>query len=366
MTERRRPYICKVKVIERERRDTFREHVPDPRGQFRDIRGASEGFAGEAGDRVGSVAMYGVDLTDEGVLAFRRASNLHYIERDEIDSAPQPFFVAESASELDLGVEYEVLRYLELPEIGKRIYNRERVLAGVGDTGANAEARRYLGERLYAERGYIPGEGTDDGNGHGSWTLGAAMPSKSRAVNLKVLANNGSGYRSQILAGMLYFYDYCRASDLAGTLSLSLGGPGYSQAYEDAIATGLTKRVLTLCAAGNEAGPVSSPANCPSAVAVAAYDYRSKRIADFSNRGPEVDIAAPGVRITGIGGTLSGTSMATPLVSRIANGLMSAGFGPLEVRHALLSGAIDTQEPASKEGHGIANALRAFRRLPKS
>jgi subtilisin family serine protease len=79
-------------------------------------------------------------------------------------------------------------------------------------------------------------------------------------------------------------------------------------------------------------GSVSSPANAPDAITVAAVSSRNT-IADFSSAGPtplslamKPDVAAPGVDVIsslppnqgGLWGTLSGTSMAAPHVAAAA------------------------------------------------
>jgi serine protease len=73
------------------------------------------------------------------------------------------------------------------------------------------------------------------------------------------------------------------------------------------------------CAAGNEYGPVGYPAVYPECYAVSAVN-KDMRLADFSNRGKEIDFAAPGVGIKSSvpsGGyeEWDGTSMAAPHVS---------------------------------------------------
>ncbi|MDY7802302.1 S8 family peptidase [Burkholderia stagnalis] len=116
----------------------------------------------------------------------------------------------------------------------------------------------------------------------------------------------------------------------AKVLNLSLGGYGRtcSTTYQNAINAITARGTNVVVAAGNSGGPVaqSQPANCQGVIAVAAIDSRGVR-ASFSNYGPAVKIAAPGVGIlstlnagqTSPGAdsyaSYNGTSMATPHVA---------------------------------------------------
>lgn len=109
-------------------------------------------------------------------------------------------------------------------------------------------------------------------------------------------------------------------------INMSFGGGGAcGGGYQEAFDTMITRGTLPVVAAGNDGVNVSgfAPANCRGALAVAATDSMGK-IANFSNYGAGVMIAAPGVNILSAGGTtsgactLSGTSMAAPHVTAVA------------------------------------------------
>jgi subtilisin len=118
---------------------------------------------------------------------------------------------------------------------------------------------------------------------------------------------------------------------------MSLGGSGFSQAEYDAIQGAVNKGVAFAVAAGNDDDDANnySPGGFDNVLSVSALaDFnglpgggaastcrtdQDDTLADFSNWGPEIDIAAPGVCILstypleqGEYGTISGTSMASP------------------------------------------------------
>src|SRR5207249_2360212 len=145
-----------------------------------------------------------------------------------------------------------------------------------------------------------------------------------------ILDSNGSGNDFTISQAI-------RAAADAGIhfVSMSLGGAGYSQNFQDAINYAWERNTLTIAAAGNgNSNGLFFPAGGNYVIGVAATDSNNNK-ASFSNWGPyNPDIAAPGVTIYStlpgypnpLGaqnyGNLSGTSMATPHVSALA-GLLS-------------------------------------------
>jgi subtilisin len=175
---------------------------------------------------------------------------------------------------------------------------------------------------------FVPGQTVMDGNSHGTHcagTIGAAINGAgvvgvAPAANLyavKVLDNSGSGQWGWLITGI----DWCIKNNMR-VLSMSMGGGGAPAALEAMCNAAFNKGLLLVAAAGN-AGPgmgtVIQPASYQSVIAVSAIDS-ANQIAGFSSRGPEVELAAPGVdvlsTIPGGGyGKKSGTSMACPHVS---------------------------------------------------
>ncbi|WP_255197959.1 S8 family peptidase [Halorarius litoreus] len=210
----------------------------------------------------------------------------------------------------------------------------------------------------------------DDDDGHGTHCAGTvAAISNDRGVvgiapeatlhAVKVLDNNGSGRYSDVAAGIEWVAS--RGYDVA---SMSLGG-GYSETLGIVCANAAAAGVLLVAAAGNDyGGSVSYPAAYDSVLAVSATTS-TDGIASFSNVGPQVDLAAPGVGIesTWYGGgysTISGTSMACPHVSGAAALLMADdGVSNAAAWETLTRTAEDIGRSADEQGAGLLDAATA-------
>lgn len=80
----------------------------------------------------------------------------------------------------------------------------------------------------------------------------------------------------------------------AKIINLSLGGTGTcSSAYQSAVNDVIAKGVLVVASAGNDSGPVNSPANCSGVLGVAGLRNVGTKVG-FSSLGTEIGISAPG------------------------------------------------------------------------
>ncbi len=204
-----------------------------------------------------------------------------------------------------------------------------------------------------------------DDNGHGTHVAGiiaaegnnsigvAGAAWGSRIVVVKALDNQGSGYTSGIAKAIDYVTTLKTRGAPIVAINLSLGGGTYSRVMFRAVERALNHDILVIAAAGNEssnndANPLY-PANLAleNVVSVAATDAAGN-LAGYSNYGVgTVHIAAPGSQIWSTAlqslgyqyRTLSGTSMASPLVSGVAALIASANpaLSMLQVRSVLLT-----------------------------
>jgi subtilisin len=230
-----------------------------------------------------------------------------------------------------------------------------------------------------------------DLNGHGTHVSGTAAAQDDRAGvvgvapgarlwAVRVLNSQGGGTLSSIICGIDWVTAHAATIDVA---NMSLGGTGGAGSCTDgglrqAVCASVAAGVTYVVSAGNSATDASSfvPGRFPEVITVSAItDFdgaaggtgaptcaygRDDTFAGFSNFGPAVDLAAPGVCVvsTWRGGgytTISGTSMASPHVAGAAALYKSThpGASPAQVKAALRSmGTFDwtgdpdsTQEP---------------------
>ena len=145
----------------------------------------------------------------------------------------------------------------------------------------------------------------------------AGMAWDTPVMALKALNSAGKGNASDVAEAILY-----AADNGARILNLSFGDDLEYQVIHDAIIYARGRGCLVAAAAGNTGGLVEYPAAQPGVIAVAATDQNDLP-ASFSNRGPQIALAAPGVNIYSAdryGGYFlaSGTSASTPQVSGLA------------------------------------------------
>lgn len=168
-------------------------------------------------------------------------------------------------------------------------------------------------------------KGPDDDNGHGTHVAGtvAAQDNDIGVVGVapgaslyavKALDRKGSGFLSDIIDGL----QWCVNNGME-VVNMSLGTSANIQSFHDAVMAANTAGLIQVASAGNEGGAVGYPARYPETIAVSATG-QDDTLPWWSNTGPEIDVAAPGVAINSTykGGDykeLSGTSMAAPHVA---------------------------------------------------
>jgi subtilisin family serine protease len=214
--------------------------------------------------------------------------------------------------------------------------------------------------------------------GHGTHVAGLASARANDAYGVAGLAPEcsimpikiSSGqYIEYGAAGITYAYE-----NGAKVINCSWGGNYYSQLEADAIANALAAGALVVASAGNDNTQyLHYPSSLDGVLSVAAMDpYDVKSV--YSNSHPTVDVCAPGDNIfstfvTSSGSasysTMSGTSMASPIVAGLAGLVFSQypTWSPDQVTVKILNTCdnIDSLNPGyvGMLGFGRINAYRA-------
>ncbi len=215
-----------------------------------------------------------------------------------------------------------------------------------------------------------------DDNGHGTHVAGiigaknndigiVGIAPDAQLYAVKVLDKNGSGYLSDVIAGI----DWSITNKM-DIINLSLGAPNDSVALHQAVDRAYHSGLIVVAAAGNNGkhdgsgDTVEYPARYDSTIAVAATDSVANR-GSFSATGNTVEISAPGVNIlsTHIGNRyvhMSGTSMAAPYVTGVIALLkqVDPSLSNGQLREKLKGSAIDLGIPGKDSffGYGLVQA----------
>lgn len=216
-------------------------------------------------------------------------------------------------------------------------------------------------------------EGMDEGHGTAMASLigGASRPARGAAPGAKlldfpVLGKDGIGDAFSLAEAILKAVDQG-----ARVINMSLGSPGDSAVVREAVAYALSKNVALVAAAGNDSvNRVNYPAAYDGVVAVASVDASRQQLY-FSNRGPQVDVAAPGYEVVAAWPgqkyvEVSGTSGSTALVSGAIAALLAKepGLTGAQAAKLIADYADDTGAPGRdhETGGGVVNLQRVLER----
>ena len=266
---------------------------------------------------------FSMKLSAEGLAIMKKNPKVKYIEQDQIATL----------SNLQTGVTWGLDRIDQqaLPLNSSYAYNSNgsTVDAYIFDTGIRLDHEEFEGRAIFGFDAYPNGTTIMDGSGHGTHvagTIGGKTHGVAKGINLiavRVMDDKGSGFYSDIIAGLDWATQHHTTKPAVGNLSL---GGGASFSLDEAVRRAIADGIVICVAAGNsnaDAGS-SSPARVADAITVGATTSDDAK-ASYSNFGAVVDVFAPGTSILSAGRassstyvTMSGTSMASPHVAGVA------------------------------------------------
>jgi len=217
----------------------------------------------------------------------------------------------------------------------KEGYRGQDIIVAVMDTGVNPDHPELKGKVLEGKnfcKMYYDSYGPIDDDGHGTHvaatiagnTCGVA-PS-TLILPCKVLPGFGGGSIEELIEALYWVRNWRDKNgnkvDIV-SMSLSCGDSEFTDRLHDAIKSLVDNNIAVICAAGNTGDNTKLyPAYFNEPITVGAVNI-NQQTAYFSTRTDEVDVCQVGVDVVSAwyeGGyiAMSGTSMATPIVTGIA------------------------------------------------
>ena len=234
-----------------------------------------------------------------------------------------------------------------------------------------------------------------DDHGHGTNVTGIATATGNNSIGyagvdwsckimpLKVLNSSNSGFTSDIIESFYY-----AISKGVKIISISIGGSGFSFAYQTAVNTAYSNGIVVVACMMNFNNDIPYyPAAFTNTIAVGSTDPNDERTEPFfwsstsgSNYGSHIDVVAPGNYMYGLshssdtnyGSYWGGTSQATPLVSGICSLMLDIdpSLTVDQIRNILRSTAedqvgdvLDTPGWDQYYGAGRVNAFNALQQV---
>ncbi|MFD1646369.1 S8 family peptidase [Haloarchaeobius litoreus] len=321
-------------------------------------------------DNLGYIA---VEVRDDGPSTMdavssriERQSGVRYVERNTTHYA----FAQPDDPKFD---QQYAPQQVGAPSAWDTTFGSEDVTVAIVDTGVDY-THPDLQSRFGTNKGsdFAGGDGdpmAPSGENHGTHVAGIASATTDNGTGVAGMSDStllacralggGSGSTADIADAVEYATD--QGADI---INMSLGGGGYTETMKNAVSYAVNNGSLPICAAGNDGtGSVSYPAAYDECVAVSAVD-ENEDLADFSQYGPNLDVAAPGVDVLSTWNdspynSISGTSMACPAASGVAalGKAVEPGLSATELRSKLKNTAVDIGLSAEEQGAGRVSAV---------
>lgn len=252
-----------------------------------------------------------------------------------------------------------------------RFTQGERVRVAVIDTGIafdHPDLKNNIKGGINILKPYLP---PYDHNGHGthvSGTIGAVnnqlgvvgVAPKVNLFAVKAFNKDGTAKLSDIIKAI----DWCIEHRM-NIINMSFGFNEPNNSFKEAIIKAQQAGILMIAASGNKGtrGRLEYPAQFDEVVAVSSINEKNE-ISDFSTIGPNVDLTAPGEKITSTWlnnsfRELSGTSMSVAHVTGVAALILSKypNMSSEQIKSYLGQSATRLRDISSyAQGAGVVNA----------
>jgi subtilisin family serine protease len=281
-----------------------------------------------------------------------------------------------------VGVQRSYLDGLGVPTAWDVTNQGAAVTVAVLDTGVDLDHPDLVGNLVPGYNAINPSATPQDDNGHGTLVAGiigagtnnangvAGIAWNAKIMPVKVLGADGRGNDADLVEGIRWAVDHG-----ADVINMSLGGPGgssaidyatlYAHGYDESFEHAYPQNdVVLTAAAGNDAAAMPNyPAAAFGVLGVTATDHAGS-FAWFSNHGPWIDIAAPGIDVTSTAltagpnsgtGAGTGTSFSSPIVAGVAALVREEhpGWPWYKVEYEMLRSATDRGPAGYDDTYGV-------------
>jgi subtilisin len=285
-----------------------------------------------------------------------------------------------------------IVQQMNLGEV-RRYFTGKKIRIAIIDSGIAPH------ESLFTSGGYCPGFPDDqkrwaeDPDGHGTFCAGviagrnplSGIAPDAEIFSVKIFPN---AHFSDVVDGINWSID-----NHIDIINLGFGSMHYCQQIEIALNEAIQRGIVCISAAGNHGAAVAFPASSPRTIAVSAVGKKGSFpvdsasalacsqqeqaaifFAEFSDRGAEIDLCAPGVALVSsvpsgyasVDGTSAACAVITALSALLLEAFPEIKTGDyrqsLAVKRLLQQSCFDTGLPIHMQGRGYPDIYSLLKR----
>lgn len=338
-----------------------------------------------------------LDHQNAGGTVLKEIKGLHYVavrvkNKNKLQQTIQKYLKNKKVVSVNLSPKYKLtgttdpkvsdqfMHQLLKTADAQKLAGKSQVKVAVIDTGIDRNHPELKGN-IIKSKNIINPMNPSNPDIHGTHVAGIIAGKKDNGIGGYGIDPSAKILSLDVFDGDMWTFDYTIANAIleavnegADVINMSLGGSLPSDVLKEAVDKAISKGVVVVAAAGNEASDTPSyPAKYEGVLSVGSIN-KDKKLSDYSSYGPSTDVVAPGEDVystyydyeKGSSFTkLSGTSMASPVVAGTVALLMSKhpNLKPAEVEYILEKTATDLGEKGfdNKYGSGLINPVAALK-----